>query len=525
GAIVAAAIGPWAIEAIGRQRAAQRCEDDANAGEWSSITPVHMAFGATGLDYAEDTWTRVEPVLAAYPQRWRDAFVQACLAEQHDRSCFEHRRGSYASLVDTLAIADADTLRNAVRAVHDLPALEPCADDAWLRQHPAPTDAEQAARVLELRGELARASWTRLAREPEATATTMLALHDRAVAIGWDPLLAEVELELGAAEGDRGDAAQAELTLTSAYRRAGAAGLDLVAADAAIGLVTLVGSELARPEAATIWATNAQMLLDRQGDAGRRRGQLAGAMVGVHRRTGDLAGARAAAEESLAAYRSAADATELAVLGALGNLAVLAIDTGELARGAELLEETLVAKERILGPNHPGVMGTLINLGALALQRGAYAEALAYDERALGLAQRLGDQHPDTLGILGNLSLIQLRLGDRERALALAQKVVDGRTALLGRLHPDTITAVNNVAAVQIERGEYAEAAAAFDDVLARQREREQTAPLELARTLFNLGAVRVKLGKPERARFDEAIAIYERELPRDHPELEKARE
>lgn len=540
-AVTVTAAAPWAVEAVAHHEAAQQCRVEAQAidAAWTPATAdrIHDAFTRTGAPWAEDTWVRVEPRLSAYPTAWREAYDEACRAARVDAqrsddawqqtaSCFEERKRAFASLLDVLASVDADGVRQAVPAVFDLPSVEPCDDPRSLALDPQPDDPAVAQRVVDLRVELRRAAWTRVTRDADAALDTLYALEADAAKLGSQPVRAEIELELGRVQLDRGDLLAAEATFESAYRRAGAAGLDAVAADAAIALVNLAGDELVQPQKALVWAATAEMLLDRLGDRGRRRARWAAALTSVHRRVGDLAKARMFAQRSLDLYAAAPDASEIAIAQAMSTMAVMHADAGELDRAVALLEDVVEIKGRVLGPSHPSITDTLINLGGIELMRGDHDSALRHHERALVGARRLGDRHPTVLGVLANMAVIHLRRGDHERALAMAREVVEARTDLLGEQHPDTITAVNNLAAVYVEAGLFEDAEALFADVLERQRALEDAAPVEVARTLHNLAAVAVKLDEPARARplFVETIALLERDHDANHPEMLRAR-
>jgi eukaryotic-like serine/threonine-protein kinase len=541
-AVTIVAAAPWTVDRLSRHHEAQQCRREAQTSSprWDheSAQRIREAFTRTGLDYAEETWTRVEARLEVYPDAWRRAYEQSCRAARVDdlRSpgtfadaarCFDALGQSFASLVDVLGVVDAEGLRSAVPAAYDLPDVWRCTDAAWLQQQPFPDDETLAASVLQLRAELQREAWARVIRDPDAALESISVLHDRATALDWEPSIAEVSLELGRVRLQRGDLDGAGEAFEAAFRRAGGAGVDTVAADAAIALTDLAGDDRARPEHAFVWSASASMLLDRLDERGRRRAQLATALTGAYRRTGDLERARALADEALALQRAAPDATEIAIAGAIANVAISHIDVGDFDAAAAKLEEALAIKERVLGPNHPSITKTVMNLAGLDLARGAFDDALVRNERALGGARRLGEKHPQVLGILSNMSVIHMRLGNLERARTIAQEVVDGRTDVLGSGHPDTITALNNLAAVSFESGRFAEVEATFEEILRRQRALETIAPLELARTLHNLGAVRVKLDAPARAlpSFVEARALFERDLGPEHPEVLRTRQ
>src|SRR5690606_14961632 len=111
---------------------------------------------------------QVKTRIDAYAQALRDERQAACEAHESGAqtgrlwdlrsACLSRRTAHLGALVDVLAQADASVVENAVQAVAALPGVATCSDEEALLLVAAPEDPEMAARVEEVRGQLARAS-------------------------------------------------------------------------------------------------------------------------------------------------------------------------------------------------------------------------------------------------------------------------------------------------------------------------------------------------------------------------------
>ncbi|MCA9918506.1 MAG: tetratricopeptide repeat protein, partial [Anaerolineales bacterium] len=129
-------------------------------------------------------------------------------------------------------------------------------------------------------------------------------------------------------------------------------------------------------------------------------------------RTGDLPGARDAAERSVAALRGQDDAEALAF--SLNLLGTLHIQSGAFDTAVPLLQKCADLYRQL---GDPGLLKPLVNLSSLNMRRGEYALAIAQLNEARPLAEALGDQR-GLAHILNNLGANHLALGELDAAQA-----------------------------------------------------------------------------------------------------------
>ena len=388
---------------------------------------VQTAISATGLAYAADTWTRVQPRLDAYAQAWLAMRGEACethhAARQSDQlfdlrsACLDQRRDSLAALVDILASADAVAVEKAVTAVAALPPVSSCADtDALTQSVPPPDDPTLRAQVATARKVLARVKAHEDAGQyPQGLALLAPVFADPQLTT-YKPLLAEALLRRGSLKMFTGDANGSHEDLAAATRAAVSAGHDNVAAQA-VSRDLFVRAELLH---------NAPAALE---DAG-----LAQAMV----------------------ERVADDHPVYAEF--LNNLGVAQIAADDLVHGLESLAASLQVKQQALGEDHSEVAYTLANIGTAKMYTNRFEEAVTDFEQALAVTQRsLGPSHPTAIAMEYNLGWILRFNGKPAQATARLRHVVElhasnGTSAGLEQCHFDlgfTALALNDPATAE----------------------------------------------------------------------------
>ena len=144
---------------------------------------------------------------------------------------------------------------------------------------------------------------------------------------------------------------------------------------------------------------------------------------------GDLAAARVYYERCLPLYRKLGE--QAGVAKALGNLGVVMKNQGDLAAAALVGGESL-AYFREQGDDE-GVANELNNLGEIASARGEDAEARTWLVEALALHRRVGTRNRNLVGCLSLLGAVALRQGRASEArlrmaegLTLALEIGDG---------------------------------------------------------------------------------------------------
>ena len=219
---------------------------------------VESAIRATGLPYAAESWTTVEPQLTRFATAWGAMRNEACQTHAEERqsdqlfdlrtACLDQRRASFAGLVDILAATDKATLDSAVQAVGRLPSLANCADSEALTAAIAPPESPAArAQVQDLRERLARAQ----VEEHAGRYAPGLQVADEVVtearSLGYKPLLAEALLRKGSLQAAAGADQAAAETLGLALLSGVTAQHTTVVAQASSKQLWVRGHRLGRP--------------------------------------------------------------------------------------------------------------------------------------------------------------------------------------------------------------------------------------------------------------------------------------
>ena len=215
---------------------------------------------------------------------------------------------------------------------------------------------------------------------------------------------------------------------------------------------------------------------------------------------GDIAQARALAEQSLSLFREADDKGGIA--HALNLLAIITADQGQYEHAVAHAQESLALFQAI--GHKPGTGSVLNELGIIAAEQGDYARATALYEQSLAVRQDAGDIR----GIAAsqtNLARLAREQGHFARAAALYERSVALFRELGGK--SDLAAALNNLGEMARLLGDYVRAAALSGESVA------------LRRTLgdkMGLGWALADLAHVARHQGDDtrALALYEEALP-----------
>jgi eukaryotic-like serine/threonine-protein kinase len=515
---VALGLGLW----LGREPPATGLctgAEDKLAAVWGPQhhTRVHAAMLATGVPHATDVWYAVEAGLDAYAEEWIEGHRRACQAFDGGASdeamdgrmaCLERRRRALGAFVAVLEAADAAVVHQAIGAVSQLEAIAPCDGAGGPALAAAPSDPELAARVEGHRETLARAEAYERAGQYHAGLELALRVAAAADGLGYAPLQAEAQLQVGQLQRDLGAHDEAERALERAYFLGQALEHDALAREAVTQLAFVVAELQRRPDEGLRWLEHARAAAEREGG-----------------------------DKAWADYLD----TEGSVLWAAHR------------KHEALLrfEEALPLFEREWGPNHPQVARVLDHRGLLLGELDRPDLALRSIERSLAIREAaFGPEHPEVGRMLDDLGLTLVQAGRTDEAIASFWRAHALRLRVLGPDHPDVAKSLVNLASVALERGELdaaAEHAAAAlviheraygaDSVeaalvhalagrvqLAQRRDDEALVGLTRAvRTLEQaLGADRIELVEPlsllaeaerRRARLDPAVRHVERAL------------
>ncbi|MEM9453271.1 MAG: serine/threonine-protein kinase [Myxococcota bacterium] len=496
GAVVAVAGG---LAAGWYSAAPERCDgaEAELAGLWDEERKpeVKAAILGTKLAYAAETWVRVEDRLDQYAESWASKHVDVCEATRVREvygneelglrmRCMYERKRALGAAVNTLAVADATVVRNALKLVAGLPGLEQCDDlEALQARVPPPEDPEVAWKVEQLRVQIADID---VARRVETYGSRLVEaehLVKQAEALGYGPVQAEAKALRGDLRARTGRFVEAEQDLRDSYMLAMEHGDDDVAIWTVIGLSQLLSVRQGRQAEGWAWGQAAMAHATRSGDR------------------------------------------VMVALG-LNNLGKVLHARGKYDQARHHYEQSLQIREQELGVDHLGVAIGLLNLGTVLCDQGKYEQARAYYERALEIReQELGVSHPDVAMTLNNLGTVFHSQGDYDEAKRHYERALRIREAALGPDHPDFVNTLSNLGVLLSDRGEHEQARRYHERVLKEWNRSLGPDHPRVATALVNLGDSFEYQEMYEQARvhFERALEIWEEALGPDHPNLPDA--
>ncbi len=500
---------------------------------------VEEAMHDTGVNYAADTWLRVQERLDRYTHAWAASHTDACIATHvhHTQSeamldrrvgCLDHRLARVRALVEVLGDADPRTVAQATRAVDRLPPVEDCAVPRVLERDSRPTDPEIATRLRELEERYLRVvALEQAGRYLPATGALPALLID-ARELGHPPLLVDV-LALRAALSFRTAPTEGEAAYREAYFEAVRHHRDDAAATLAIALIYVTGYAQARPEAALEWAAHAEAAIDRAGDPASLRPGLLKNLGNVHYRKGELELAQQKFEQALVQLEQlpqTGPARQHDELVLLSSLASIQLERGQAKAAATSLERALTLVEQVMGPRHPENARVYNELGNLAYQEGRLEQALEHYRTALELwTSALGELAPERVTVLTNLGKIHDTQGRvepartrYEQALALAEQVH-------GPGHPELALVLVNLGLFHEHTGEDEQARRRYARALPIREQALGPRHLAVSSVLVGLARAELRLGMvaDARAHAERARSIRGAELGEDSQPVAEA--
>ncbi len=576
--------GMWTASAVAERSRVAGCRElgaeieriwpgeDARAKERSRVS-----FAATGLGYAEDAAMRTHAALDENAARWREARTQACLDRDESTlrgrdlaaradECLDERRLQLAALVDRIVDVDLAIVPVASQSALGLPQVDPCLDAQHLAQRPAlPQDGLES--VHEARMQLATSA--ALARAGDYDAALVAAREGLALAeaLQWAPLVADARRREGGVLQSLALFEPAEQSLVQAYLVGAAADAHEIAADAALQLVDLVGTERGDLGRAEVWSYAAEVAVAiAEGEGkGPRWATLVARRADLALDAGDHQRARELQEEALALRESVFGVDSSEATESRAQLASVLHAIGDFARARELYQRVLEDTEASLGPEHPAVASRLSNLGvivhemgdplgaralherALAIREralgtdhievahslsnlanswavtGEHTRALVLRERALAIAEEaLGDEHTFVAAVLTDIGVDELALGHVDRARTMLERALRITEQALGPDHPSIVTITINLANVESEGGN-ADGAIRLHRRALELGERRLGAEHPLVGAIENnLGTALMRKGDVAEAKshYARALAVWEQALGVEHPNL-----
>jgi tetratricopeptide (TPR) repeat protein len=214
---------------------------------------------------------------------------------------------------------------------------------------------------------------------------------------------------------------------------------------------------------------------------------------------GELAGARAAHERSLAVVEKAAGPDHPEVARTRSNLGRVLQDLGDLEGARAQYERALEILEAVVGPEHPDMVIRRNNLGSVLRALGDLEGARVQFERALEIGEAvLGPSHPHMAGLRNNFGRLLWELRDFEGARVQVERALEIHEAALGPNHPNVAVSRNNLGSILQDLGDLEGARAHYERALETLEAVVGPNHPDVAITRSNLGSLLQDLGDKE---------------------------
>ncbi len=373
-------------------RAGLRCDQAGApfAALWSPARTVALGPRLARLGLAIDG-AAVAAEISRRTAGWRDAAQTSCVATRDGRQapaihdlrarCLELALARTRGQLADLDADDPERVRFAVRALTALDRNDCSRDDELLGWEPTLPPASQSDELLAIQAASARAdALAEDGRYDEARAG-FAAARVRAAALGFAPLLAEIDLLRGIAENFAGRGDEAATALFAAIANGEAAGAGRIVTTAWIQLVYVQGYLRHRPGDALRFADIARARVRRdpseRADAEVVLDGAVGSLLADH---GDPRAALPYLERQLAFFDDGHDPSNL--VAALQALADARASLGDHDEAHRLAARAVAASIQTLGADHPSTLVSItvqteVLVRAGRGDRAAEAEAVA----------------------------------------------------------------------------------------------------------------------------------------------------
>jgi tetratricopeptide (TPR) repeat protein/predicted Ser/Thr protein kinase len=421
---------------------------------------VNQGFAATNLPYAEVAAQSLVHALDEYAESWARAHQDACLAarvrgEQSEEvldlrmACLGDRLKELSALSTLLEHPDKDSVRQATNAAHALSPVADCADVAALKAPvPRPRDAKQAAAVDSLEQRLAELQARHAVGQNSEAARRGEALLGDARAVGWQPLVAEIELATGRAYADLGDEDKSIPIFRDAFAVALGGVADRIMKEAAVRLAQELVYKNEMSEYA-YWDRLAQASLSRGSPEPALRSFLEHTRCVALYRAGKIIQRFQCLEEHARKKPTPLNEWELTMLG------VAAGDAGEVVAAIDWLQKGVEASLKENGATHPRTLELRGYLCKGFIDLGEYGKALSECQAALRTVREV---EPDNDHLVARL---QLYLGATLREMKQYDEAKRLLTQALKHIKPEGEVLVE-LAQIASATGDHAAAYAIF---------------------------------------------------------------
>jgi tetratricopeptide (TPR) repeat protein len=405
---------------------------------------VRSAFRKSGLPYAEVALATVERVFDGYARAWVAMHTDTCeathvrgeqSAEMLDlrMSCLGDRLMQLKTLAETFSTADAKLVERATQSAQSLPGLEGCANTAALRAPiPPPRDVQTSHRVDEVRQQLAKANALGLAARYEEGRM----LVDEALAttgkLGYAPLEAEAQLELGELYGERGEFPRAAQAFHRSFVAAIAGHHDDLAARASTELLQTVGVSQAHYEDGDRWAEVAEAWVNRLKHDDAIFGEVYTRRSILRKDEGRYDDALRDAQRALDAYLRVLKPDDYRIAESYQSLGNIHYQQGHFPQAIEAFQRSLTVWQQSVGPDHPKLIPSLVGLAGVYGDSGEHERAIVEYEHMLAMLRRVQADHPAIANIYNDMGNDLLAVGRDREAFEQFQRALEAWRKRLG---------------------------------------------------------------------------------------------
>jgi eukaryotic-like serine/threonine-protein kinase len=527
-----AAAGAWWARA--RPPVPCRGAEGLLAGAWDDgrREALRAAFLATGKPYAAAAARETVRALDGYARAWAALRTEVCeaTAMRHEQSqellelrngCLDGRLRTFATFADELTRADTKAVQGAPLAARSLPDLASCSEVSGLRALvPPPNDEGARRRIAAARDQLASVEALRIAGKAAEARPVIVAAVAEAEAIGYRPLAAEAQLQLGGLEDFPEDAPRAAEALTRAiwHAEAGRHSEVLVRAWSKLALVQSQQSSFADARAS---ARHAEELLEGAGHPAPLEALASATLGATYARSEEPALAERHLRHALELGQKLLGSDDLGLVPMHNNLATTYHRLGRIDLALVEERRALELHERALGQDHPRACFMLVNLAGQLYEAGQVDEGLSVGERSIASCDgAFGADSMPALTAAMNFGILTYSVGLVDRALALHTRAVEGFSRIKGPRSLDTAQALLNLSGAQSARGEHREAVAGAERALAIARELLAADNVGFRYYYAAVAEALLSAGRPREA-LDPAsrgLAVTERALGKAHP-------
>ena len=209
------------------------------------------------------------------------------------------------------------------------------------------------------------------------------------------------------------------------------------------------------------------------------------------------------------------------LLPLLNGIGACHLEEGDYGQSEQALRQALSIIESNHAENIADAGDTFAAFGTLLKNQGDLRSAETWLKRALVVYQQTGRRN-DEETVLNNLGRVKLAQGSRKDAEQLFREAIAKAEQPVGIENPDVSAGLINLANVLGAEHKFSKAESLIDR--AERIDRKNFAPddIRLGSDAYNSGllAFERKQYRTAEERFKECLAIFEKRLPRTHPEL-----